>query len=99
MDSSIRDRRLSGEDYEKLRENYSKVVCSNQIYVKKGLIKCPECGEEILVTPTLSKMNLAIEYHIQIHRHRLETESNTLLKYTKPIRIRLNLANQILGRA
>src|SRR6266545_4199405 len=95
MDSSISDRRLFGEDYEKLRENYFKVVCSNQIYVKKGLIKCPECGEEILITPNLSKMNLVIENHVQIHR--LETESNILLKHTKPISIRLNLANQILG--
>ena len=47
---------------------YAKVVAPNQIYAKKGFIKCPECGEEILIVPTLKKMNEAIENHVQLHK-------------------------------
>lgn len=79
---------------EKLKMMYARVVSPNQIYVKKGLIKCPDCGQEILITPTLKKMNEAIENHIQLHRKK--TELKPLLNYTKPIIIRLALAKQIL---
>jgi hypothetical protein len=79
---------------EKLKLMYARVVSPNQIYVKKGLIKCPDCGQEILITPTLKKMNEAIENHIQLHRKK--TELKPLLNYTKPIIIRLALAKQIL---
>jgi hypothetical protein len=79
---------------EKLKMMYARVVSPNQIYVKKGFIKCPDCGQEILITPTLKKMNEAIENHIQLHRKK--TELKPLLNYTKPIIIRLALAKQIL---
>ena len=83
-----------GGDYRKLRQMYTKVVASNYIYAKKGFIKCPECGEEILIVPTLKKMNEAIECHVQ--QHRAEAASSLLLKHTRPINIRLALAEQIL---
>jgi hypothetical protein len=79
---------------EKLKQMYARVVGPNQIYVKKGFIKCPDCGEQILITPTLRKMNEAIENHIQLHKKKIE--SKPLLNYTKPIIIRLALARQIL---
>ncbi len=82
------------EDGEKSGKLKAKVVGLNRCQVKKGLIRCPQCGEEILITPTLRQMNEAIENHIQLHKD--EIESNLLLKYTKPINIRLALANQIL---
>jgi hypothetical protein len=44
--------------------------------------------------PTLTKMNEAIENHIQLHRQ--ELENNHLLKYIKPINIRLALARQTI---
>ena len=80
-------------DNEKIRQMYAKVVGLNHIYVKKGFIKCPECDEEILITPTLRKMNVAIESHVQLHK---ETIDSNPLKYTSSIRIRLALTHQIL---
>ena len=82
------------EDLEKLKHMYAKVIGSNHIYVKKGFIKCPECGEEILITPPLKKMNQTIENHIQFHKKKLE--SKLLLKCAKPIYIRLALVRQML---
>jgi uncharacterized protein with PIN domain len=79
---------------ETLRQMYEKVVGLNCSSIKKSFITCPECGEEILITPTLSEMNEAIEIHVQLHKARIEP--NLLLKYSKPINIRLALAKQIL---
>lgn len=84
------------EDNEKLKQMYTKVVVPNRSQVHKGFIRCPACGEEILITPTLKKMNEAIENHVQYHKN--ELESNLLLKYTKPINIRLALVKQILHK-
>ncbi len=96
MEKAITTKTVPTEDNEKLRQMYVKVVGSNQIYLKKGYIKCPECGEEILVVPALKKMNEAIENHVQ--QHKAQTAPNLLVKYTKPICIRLALAQQILCR-
>ncbi len=96
MEKSFTDRSVFVGDYEKLRQMYEKVVDSNYIYVKKGFIKCPECGEEILINPILKKMNEAIENHVQLHKKKMEI--NLLLKYTKPINIRLALAQQIIHK-
>ena len=82
------------DDEEKLRQMYEKVVGLNCSLVKKSFIICPECGTEILITRTLKKMNEAIEIHVQLHKAGIEP--NLLLKYTKPINIRLALAKQIL---
>jgi hypothetical protein len=96
MEEAFTTKVVLGGDYEKLSQMYTKVVGSNYIYVKKGFIKCPECGEEILIVPTLRKMNEAIENHVQLHKEK--TSPNLLLKHTKPISIRLALAQQILHR-
>ncbi len=85
---------LADENVPKIKEIYSKVIASNSTYIKKGYIKCPECGEEILIIPTLTKMNEAIENHIQLHRQ--ELGNNPLVKYIKPINIRLALAKQTI---
>ena len=82
------------EDDEKIRLMYAKVVGPGSIENKRNFIKCPECGQEILITPTLRKMNEAIEHHVRLHKEK--QESNLLEKYTKPINIRLALAKQIL---
>lgn len=81
-------------NYEKPRQMHGNVFSPRHSQVEKEFIKCPECGEEILITPTLMKMNDIIENHVQLHRD--ELESNLLLKYAKPINIRLALAKQTL---
>jgi hypothetical protein len=45
MEKAIATKKAIEEDNEKLKEMYAKVVGPNQIYVKKGFIKCPECGD------------------------------------------------------
>jgi hypothetical protein len=60
-------------------------------------IRCPECGEEILMVPTLAKMIEAIENHINTHRKQEfgETSAATL----KPPNIRTDLTEQVLEQA
>jgi hypothetical protein len=77
---------------------YAKVVTEpNQIYFKKEFIKCPECGEEILVTQSLKMMNDAIENHVKVHK--MLTNDNSFMMHSKSINVRLDLAQQILLQA
>jgi len=79
---------------ENLNEMYTKVVADpNLCKHKKGFIKCSECGEEILMIPTLRKMNEAIENHVKIHKSR---EPNFVLKQNTAIHVRLDLVHQVL---
>ena len=83
---------------EGLRQMYEKVIAEpNRGYVRNGFIKCPECSEEILMVPTLGKMNEAIENHVRIHKELLK--ANPTLKYRKAIHIRLVLMEQVLQQA
>jgi hypothetical protein len=85
-------------DDENLKKMYLKVVTEpNGSYLKKGFIKCPECGEEILMIPTLRMMNEAIENHVKIHKETLKADP--LLKQNTAMHIRLDLAQQVLQEA
>ncbi len=79
-----------------LAEIYQKVVAQKNAYIKKGYVVCPECGQEILLIPTLRKMNEAIEAHVALHKK--ELENGSLLGHTKPITIRLQLARQTIAQ-
>jgi hypothetical protein len=82
-------------DDEKLGQMYTKVVeNANKDPTKKGYIKCPSCGEEILMIPTLRVMKEAIEKHVQIHKDQIKKDR--VLKYQTPIFIRLALMRQVL---
>ncbi len=81
-----------------LEEMYLKVVTGpNDSYLRRGLIKCPECGGEMLMIPTLRKMNQAIENHVKVHKELLK--DRPLLKQHKAMQIRLDLAQQVLQQA
>jgi hypothetical protein len=82
-------------DNEKLGQMYYKVVeAPNKNSLKRGFIKCPQCGEEILVIPTLRVMNNAIESHVRKHKDLLKDD---LIKgYHMAISIRLSLTGQVL---
>ncbi len=83
---------------QKLREMYQKVVAlPNAAVTKRGYIRCPECGEEILMLPALRKMSEAIEYHVKLHKEMPAT--SPLLTQQTAIHIRLDLAQQVLERA
>jgi len=83
---------------ETLSEMYLKVIAeANKCYHKKGFIKCSKCGEEILMIPTLSKMNEAIENHVRIHKESIE--DNSILKQNTAMHVRLDLVHQVLQEA
>jgi DNA-directed RNA polymerase subunit RPC12/RpoP len=81
-----------------IEEMYLKAVSEpNDNYQKRGYIKCPECGDEILMIPTLKTMNQAIENHVKIHKELLK--NNPLERQKTAIQIRLDLAQQVLKQA
>ena len=85
-------------DEDRINHMYMKVVAeSNQCNHKHGFIRCPECGEEILMIPTLRTMNEAIENHVKIHKDVLR--ANPPLKQITAIHIRIDLAQQVLEEA
>ena len=63
-------------------------------------IRCPDCGEEIVMVPVLSQMIESIESHISTHKTHVETPKNAL-PLDRPIvpKIRENLTEQVLQRA
>ena len=81
-----------------LEEMYLKVVSEpNDNYQKRGFIKCPQCGDEILMIPTLKTMSQAIENHIRVHKELLKEQP--LQRQQTAIQIRLDLAQQVLKQA
>ena len=60
-------------------------------------VRCPECGEEIQMVPTLTDMITAIEDHISIHREHSKTELGAA--HIKAPCIRENLTEQVILRA
>jgi hypothetical protein len=85
-------------DDQTLKDIYAKAVEEpNRNYLRKGFIKCPECGEEILMIPTLRIMSQAIETHVHVHKEQLKEEP--IKEHTKAITIRLTLMGQVLKQA
>jgi thiamine monophosphate kinase len=60
-------------------------------------IRCPECGEEILMVPTLGKMIELIENHVSSHRRQPNTDV-TVTRLKTPS-IRTDLTKQVLQQA
>jgi hypothetical protein len=94
MEKATRDSFDFHEDTETLERMYARVVCKQQT-PEIRYITCPECGQLILIIPTLRKMNEAIENHVNLHK---EEQKRAILGNVKPINIRLDLANQILQK-
>ncbi|MGA3112021.1 MAG: hypothetical protein ABSE15_08320 [Candidatus Bathyarchaeia archaeon] len=89
---------VSEENDAHLRQIYLKVVSEpNHDCFNIGFIKCPECSEEILMTPSLRVMNEAIEIRVKAHKETLKT--NPIIMHSKSINIRLDLAQQVLLQA
>ncbi len=85
-------------DFETLQGIYKRVIEEpNENPLRKACIKCPECGEEILMIPTLRVMNSAIENHI--HSHREELKDDPIKEHQKALSIRLALVTQVLHQA
>jgi len=98
MEKTALIKALEQESEKELQDMYFKVVSEpNNFLQKKGFIRCPECSKEILMIPSLKAMNTAIENHVKIHKALLKTTSPFM--NTKPMAIRLDLAQQVLLQA
>lgn len=85
-------------DDSKLKSIFEKVIEEpNRNTMKKGLIACPECGEEILMIPTLRVMKEAIENHV--HKHKEELKADPIKSHQIAIFVRLALMEQVLQQA
>ena len=60
-------------------------------------IRCPDCGEEIMMVPVLAQMIEAIETHISTHRDQPRTE--IVHPQIKAPNLREDLTEQVLQRA
>jgi hypothetical protein len=78
----------------KLSQRYERIVASYP--PKEGVIICPECKQELLITPLLSGMNQVIENHLELHKTIYQNGSS--LEVTDLIQIRLSLMWQVLHR-
>jgi hypothetical protein len=82
-------------DEEKLKAIYQKVIEEpNKNAATKGFIRCHECGEEILMIPTLRVMHEAIENHVQKHKEQLK--GDPIKEHQTAIFVRLSLVAQVL---
>ena len=82
------------EHNEKSKESIH-VIINQQFRMK--CIRCPECGEEILMVPTLGKMIEAIENHVSSHRRQPNTD--VIVARLKMPSIRTDLTEQVLQQA
>jgi hypothetical protein len=63
-------------------------------------IRCPDCGEEIMMVPVLGQMIEAIEDHLATHKEYANPPEHYLsMPHPKSPQIEENLAEQVLTRA
>ena len=73
----------------------SKEDVSEQTQIK--FIRCPECGEKILMVPTLEEMIEAIDHHVSSHRK--QPDADLAVAHLKAPTICMELTKQVLQRA
>ncbi len=82
-------------DPETLKQIYQRAVEKpNENPLRKTCMRCSECGEEILVLPSLRAMGTAIEAHVTKHKEQLEAEP--IKGHQKALIVRLALVQQVL---
>ena len=85
-------------DEDKLAKIYLRVVEKPNLGMpKKGFIRCPDCGEEILMIHTLRVMQQAIENHVCKHKNSLK--GKPIKRQQIAILVRLSLMSQVLHYA
>jgi hypothetical protein len=76
------------------KDNSNKTV--NQ-QTQKKYIRCPECGEAILMVPSLDEMIASIENHLTSHRK--HPQNDLTVAHLKKPALQLDLAQQALLKA
>jgi hypothetical protein len=74
---------------------------SKEIQVENArFIRCPDCGEEIMMIPILGQMIEAIENHLSTHKDRADLPKHDLLMpHPRAPNLEEDLAEQVLTRA
>jgi hypothetical protein len=62
-------------------------------------IRCPDCGEQILMVPVLSEMIESIENHISTHKEGIHYPKHDPIQQPKALVLREDLTEQVLVRA
>jgi|PlaIllAssembly_1097288.scaffolds.fasta_scaffold803575_1 hypothetical protein len=62
-------------------------------------IRCPDCGEQILMVPVLSQMIESIENHLSTHKDHSDHVNHDPIQHPKTPCINEDLADQVLIRA
>lgn len=65
--------------------------------IPKKYIRCPECGEPILMVPSLDEMITSIENHLTSHRS--HPHNDLTVAHLKKPALQLDLAQQALLKA
>ncbi len=76
--------------------SFKEIVQHSEERITRKCIKCPQCGESILMIPTLKEMITAIENHVSTHRN-LRCEEGSEVPNTPYVRN--SLTEQVLLRA
>ena len=66
---------------------------------QKRYIRCPDCGEHILMVPNLAQMIEAIENHISTHQNNSEYPRHDPIHHPNAPCMQEDLAEQVLIRA
>ena len=82
------------ENYEKSKGNVN-IQSNQQPQIK--FIRCPECGEKIIMVPTLGEMIEAIDNHVSTHRK--QPHADLTVAHLKTPTIRMELTKQVLQQA
>ncbi len=69
------------------------------VFERARYIRCPDCGEEIMMVPVLGQMIEAIENHISTHRQQTELNHELAMPHPKRPQIEEDLTEQVLTRA
>ena len=85
---------INPENNEHSAENVNQIT--KQLSTKK-YIRCPECGEEILMVPTLGEMIEEINHHVSTHKKQPNVE--VPMVHLKASNICMELTKQVLERA
>jgi hypothetical protein len=85
---------IINESSNQSKDNSTKPI--NQQSLKK-FIRCPDCGEAILMVPSLDEMITSIDNHLTSHRKHSHNDL-TVARLKKPA-LQLDLAQQALLKA
>lgn len=75
------------------------MIGNNEQESTNRYIRCPDCGEQIMMVPVLADMIEAIEMHVATHEHTIPHSNEAGLPHPKAPVLREELTEQVLMSA